>query len=416
MARSKDFRSLTLFFSKDTSLADWYENGILQRECLLYQKFCQQGWQVNFVTYGDDSDVQFSRLISPINILCNRWKLPHALYIKYIWSLFGIEISRSDLVKIHQIDGGDVALEAATRWKIPFYVRCGYLPSYTGPERVSVKRISPLELENLTALEKKLFENADCITVTTQAIRDYVINTHKIDSAKLNVIPNFVDIKLFSGQPSHKDGVISVCRFTKEKNLENLILACDRLSVPLILIGDGALDDELKKIVERIGANVTFRGRISNESLPEHLNGALIFALVSTYEGNPKALLEAMSCGIPVIGTNVKGINEIIEDGINGILVEPDVESIILGFRKILENPELSKKIGENARVTIEKFNSFDKVFDQEIKILNSFISIHVGRNSTYRRATSFFIRFYLTQIYPFLIKIKRKVVNKLHA
>src|SRR3972149_402807 len=73
-------------------------------------------------------------------------------------------------------------------------------------------------------------------------------------------------------------------------------------------------------ISKAAAASVRFMGSISNEELPPVLNRYRFFALPSVREGMPKALIEAMACGLVCIGTDVEGINEIIRDGENGFL------------------------------------------------------------------------------------------------
>ncbi len=123
------------------------------------------------------------------------------------------------------------------------------------------------------------------------------------------------------------------------------MLACHELGLSLEMIGDGPAQQELKDLSVTLGSEVIFQGALAHEELPEHLRASKIFALVSLYEGNPKALLEAMSCGMAVLGTNVKGgIRDLIEDGVNGILCNTDAESIRKGLARILKDRELSEK------------------------------------------------------------------------
>jgi glycosyltransferase involved in cell wall biosynthesis len=78
------------------------------------------------------------------------------------------------------------------------------------------------------------------------------------------------------------------------------------------------------------------------------------FILPSRWEGMPNALLEAMSCGIPSIATRVSGSEDIIKDGINGLLVEPEQpEQIAQALRRLIEDPELAQRLAEAGRATV---------------------------------------------------------------
>jgi glycosyltransferase involved in cell wall biosynthesis len=83
----------------------------------------------------------------------------------------------------------------------------------------------------------------------------------------------------------------------------------------------------------------------------------------------PKTLLEAMACGLPVIGTNVEGIKEVIEHRENGILCETDSGSIKEAITTIMEDEGLRKRLGKNARKTIEERFSLEKMVDKELEL-----------------------------------------------
>lgn len=136
-------------------------------------------------------------------------------------------------------------------------------------------------------------------------------------------------------------------------------------NIILILTGEGPYKNELKEFAKREGIydNVIFSGHLDNPYVP--LSICDIYTHISLGEGLPLALLEAMSMGKPIIATSVGGIPEVIENGKNGILIKPDVDKIIEKIEYLLENKELAKKLGENAkRAAEEKFtweNSVDK-------------------------------------------------------
>jgi glycosyltransferase involved in cell wall biosynthesis len=115
---------------------------------------------------------------------------------------------------------------------------------------------------------------------------------------------------------------------------------------------------------------VNFLGNIPNHELPDFLNPHELFILPSFYENMPKTLLEAMACGLPVIGTNVKGINEVIKHGKNGILCSTNANSIREAILTLMKDEELKRNLGENARRTIVENYDLDKLIKRELELM----------------------------------------------
>ena len=158
-------------------------------------------------------------------------------------------------------------------------------------------------------------------------------------------------------------------RLSLQKNLVNLIKAVADLDVRLVIFGAGPLKDDLQKLASKLNSKIEFKGNVPNEKLPEELNKSEIFILPSFYEGCPKVLLEAMSCGLPCIGTDVEGIKEIIKHKENGYLCETDAHSIRKAILEVLNNKNLQAKISQNARKTILENFSLEKILEEEIRI-----------------------------------------------
>src|SRR3546814_4760578 len=89
------------------------------------------------------------------------------------------------------------------------------------------------------------------------------------------------------------------------------------------MVGDGDLRATAEREAARRGVKARLHGNLPHQNLPEMINAGRIFVLPSSYEGHPKTLLEAMACGAAVIGTDVPGIREVIEDGRTGLLCAP---------------------------------------------------------------------------------------------
>jgi len=186
-------------------------------------------------------------------------------------------------------------------------------------------------------------------------------------SRSVDVILNGVDIERFSfrGHTPRSDvfkiGVVA--RLEKYKGHRYLIEAVASLAidnVELEFVGDGPELDCLCRLVENSGLKerVKFYGQQSD--VASILKQWDLFVLPSLLEAVPISILEAMSCGIPVIATDVGGVAEIIEDNRTGIIVPPgDAQSLARAISAVYYHPELLEKIVYAARREIEcKFDS----------------------------------------------------------
>ena len=140
------------------------------------------------------------------------------------------------------------------------------------------------------------------------------------------------------------------------------------------IVGSGNQKESLEKHAKEKGINVEFLGNIPNNELPNILNQHEVFILPSLYEGMPKTLLEAMACGLPVIGTDVGGIREIVEHGRNGLLCGTDPKSIRETIQVLTNNEKLKRTLGEQAGITIKEKFSLNRLIEKELKLYGDLI------------------------------------------
>src|SRR5690606_14574479 len=141
---------------------------------------------------------------------------------------------------------------------------------------------------------------------------------------RVTIVPNYVDTEVFHPKSlSPKYDLVFVGRLEYQKNIPAMLEAVSTLEgTKLLIIGAGSEQDAVLDAVERTQGRITYLERVPNEKLPDIFNQSRAFILPSRYEGLPKVLLEAMACGLPVIGTDVKGIREVIKHRENGYLTQ----------------------------------------------------------------------------------------------
>ncbi|MEJ2356297.1 MAG: glycosyltransferase family 4 protein, partial [candidate division WOR-3 bacterium] len=211
--------------------------------------------------------------------------------------------------------------------------------------------------------------------------KEMVVRNYNIDPAKVKIIPNYVLTDIFKPYKGFekKFDLIYLGRSDEGKNLKSLLEAHNLLNrknknLSLLLIGGGYRDKNLRDLAIKYKLNVIFKDNIPNFQLPLFLNKSRIFIFPSMYEGHPKALIEAMSCGLPCIGCNVTGVNEVINHMETGFLCEPDSKDIASAVDLVTTDKSLRKKMGTNSRKYVLNNYSFDKILKKELDVIREVI------------------------------------------
>lgn len=370
--------SLILFFTGGVSLKTWAEVGNLEREIELYKRLSEKLKDINMVTYGGKGDRVYAKNLGEINLLSTNWFNNPKRTILHLLLKFLQQIYKSDILKTNQIPGSEIPIWIKKYFNKKLIVRCGYLHSYF----IKNQSKDQETINKAIQLEKKAFSCADMGIVTSSWQRDIVIKRYNIEPAKIKVIPNYVVTNVFKPHPEiqKKYDLIFVGRSGNQKNISNLLKSIQYLktknkNISLLMIGGCCKNSEIKEVVNQYRVNVTFKGNVPNFTLPNLLNQAKVFILPSHYEGHSKVLLEAMSCGLPCIGSDVSGIREGIEYMKTGYLCKTDFKSIANAIETILSDDLLQKKIGENAREYILKKYSINKILEMELEIIKEVIA-----------------------------------------
>jgi glycosyltransferase involved in cell wall biosynthesis len=197
----------------------------------------------------------------------------------------------------------------------------------------------------------------DRYIVLTEFARDKLI-AGGLPGERIVIKPNFLE-----PDPGPREGsgdyALFAGRLAEEKGLHTLLDAWKRLGpdVPLHVAGDGPLREALAHRIDcEAISGVTLLGLLSREALLRELRGARILVFPSEwYEGMPMAIVEAFACGVPTIASRLGGMQEMIEDGKNGLLVAPaDPEGLAAGLRWAFDHETELAAIGRAARAEYE--------------------------------------------------------------
>lgn len=185
-----------------------------------------------------------------------------------------------------------------------------------------------------------------------------------VDKSKIEIVPNSVRTELFRPDSNSQKtfDIITVSRLVEWKGIKELILAAHELSLKLLIVGSGPQESELRSIAKNLSADVVFAGERKQEDLPELINRSKCFVLNSKYEGSPHSLIEAMSCGAFVVAKSSTGTRELIESGIDGVLVNEN-ENLSNVLRTYFKDDRRMLVMGEKARQKVLSGFSREDIF-----------------------------------------------------
>lgn len=281
--------------------------------------------------------------------------------------LFGLDISAGSMIP------AVIKFFSPRRFFI-FNIQFGY-----GDERLKVGRWGLINMGFRLMLLR-----ADAVT----AISSYLLDTARKYGYKKSavVIPNGVEMpKVISHKPEAKT-IITVSRLVLKNGIDVLIKAVAEVkkSIPgirCLILGDGPERRKLELMTNDYGlkTNVEFLGDTPNDKIYEYLSKSDVFARPSRSEGMGNAFLEGLSAGIPIIGTPVGGILDIIENKKTGLFCRSEdpkdlAEKILL----LLRDKSLAEKIVENGQKMIKEKFLWDKIAVKYENLFNSVNKIRV--------------------------------------
>ncbi len=271
--------------------------------------------------------------------------------------------------------------------KIDILVCSGFLNGFLGYCLKIMFRIPYIitvqSQQGKSSVKKLVYKNADLCIAASSVIRKYF---EQIGCRNVAVSPNGVDLSRFQNlnrEQSRKElgltqndfVIITVARLEKIKGIEYLIGAIRNFqfsifNFQLLIVGDGKERKNLENLAQKLGVGdrVRFLGQVPNDKVPQILAAGDCFVLPSLKEGFGIVILEAMAAGLPVIATNVGGIPDIIQDGNNGILIEPaNSQAIANAIKQIIGQKDLTSKIIANSWNSLSQYdwdNIANKVFE----------------------------------------------------
>ncbi|RLC89594.1 MAG: hypothetical protein DRI79_06465 [Chloroflexi bacterium] len=282
---------------------------------------------------------------------------------------------RPDVIHNHSMAAMGTQALAAARWlDVPILGTCHiYLAGFLGYAPLPLDRV-PLMDEAAWRYTVTFFNRFPLVTAPSQVMaRELIAHGLRVPVV---AVSNGVDTRLFHPGPqiSGKDSVtvLHVGRLSYEKNVDLLLRAFARVAeqhptARLTIVGDGPDREALARLAGELGLgeSVRFTGFVPHEQLPALYRAADLFATASTIETQGLVVLEAMACGLPVIGVDALALPEVVHHGVNGLLA-PAGDEVALAQRLacLIADASLRHRMGAASRRLAER-HSLERIAAQ---------------------------------------------------
>jgi glycosyltransferase involved in cell wall biosynthesis len=226
----------------------------------------------------------------------------------------------------------------------------------------------------------RLWRDADALVAVSNGLRSYAEQI--TPDVPIQVISNAIDLSQFT-PPRQRESegpvrLLYVGRFTVAKNVETLIEAVAVLAgrevgdFELELVGEGAQRPALERqVAERgLARRVHFSDWVPRDRIVEHYRRADIFVTATTWEGMPNTVLEAMACGLPIVGTQAPGLQELVEESVNGYLVPiKDAGALADALALLIDNGYERRRMGRQSRLLVERQFAWEQISAQYVDV-----------------------------------------------
>lgn len=297
---------------------------------------------------------------------CEKVKYHHAInrkngivsqVSKLIKMLFVVNKEHKLAIGIYEIPHGLLAYLVGKIKRVPVVISIIGNPAYKKLRKGFRKKITYFMYKRIMA-----------ITVTGSKSKQFLIK-NGIDSNKIFILPNSIDVNMFrkNDQAKKEFDIISLGRLSTEKELGNLVEIVLKLKqikphIKAGIAGKGPEKENILATIKKLDLeeNVFLLGYVDN--IVEFYNSGKVFVLTSRTEGLPRSVLEAMSCGVPCVASNVGDMEDIIDDEENGVIVDDyrDLEEYAGKILLLLEQKDKYTKISKAAQIEVKNSFSYE--------------------------------------------------------
>jgi len=244
----------------------------------------------------------------------------------------------------------------------------------------------PLEVRLLKAIQSFYVKRARIIIVPSKYVRS-LVQGWGIPEDRIVVIHNAIrqpdvlsaekrQARIILGFSKDERLLITIGRLIPLKRIDQIIKIIPQLdNVKLIVAGDGPEKKPLERLVASLNLRdrVLLTGQVSQEEVPIYLRASDVFVLNSETEGLSHVLLEAMAVGVPIIATGAGGNPEVVEDGVNGLLIPiGDQEKLTEAILRVLQDRELAGEFVKRSRDKAARIFSWDVMVERTLDVFQA--------------------------------------------
>ena len=218
---------------------------------------------------------------------------------------------------------------------------------------------------------KKVYDKKISYIITPSEFYKQKLIEDGIKENKIGAIHNFIDVREYNLQIEDEGYGLYVGRLSKEafSSLQNK---------KLYIAGDGPEKEKIEKIIKdrHLEENIKLLGYLNQNQVKEYIRKSRFVVVPSIwYENCPYSVLETLAIGKPVIGANIAGIPELVQDKVNGLTYQyDDIRELEEKMKLLFENKELADEYGRNAKNIAKKEYSKNEYYNKIIKIYEKLI------------------------------------------
>jgi glycosyltransferase involved in cell wall biosynthesis len=339
-----------------------------------FRRYAEAFDEITYFSYLEESIDEYTQdaaVRRRVRVVSPPAAMPRGEGARRLVAARGDDLRRCDVLRAFQVTG-ITPLRWSAFWgrglDVPFVTTYGF--SYAMLSGSGFRKLLKARVERWA------LRHAAAVIVTTEALRGQVLGV--APKTRVALIPNGVDTSRFAPRegrraPRGAFRVLYVGRLSAEKNVATAVEATASLgasgggaaAVTLMVVGAGPLEASLRELARARGASprLEFRGIVDQRELPDEYAAADAFVLPSFTEGHPKALIEAMACGLPCVVSN--------RGGNLSLVVDPHrADQLAACLRRLQQEAGLAERLGRQARDSVVARYDLGALVDREIALL----------------------------------------------